>query len=107
MTIDFENEDIRNFILENRANNKPYSKMRSNMQLRKDIDRVMRILNTVDSCNDLHVYKSLHYEALKYNLSGYSSVRLGFTTKYRLIFTEHDEGIRICLIEISEHYGDK
>lgn len=107
MTIEFENEDIRNFILENKAKNKPYSKMKSNKQLRTDLDRVMRILTIVDSCNDLHGYRSLHYEALQYDLSGFSSVRLGYTTKYRLIFTEHDEGIRICLIEISEHYGDK
>lgn len=29
------------------------------------------------------------------------------TSKYRLIFEEFENGIRICLIEISEHYGDK
>ncbi len=107
MHIEYDNEEIKNFILYGVASGRPFSKFKSNRQLRKDLDRVMRILSIVDNCNALCNYKSLNYETLKYDLSGLSSVRLGHTSKYRLIFTELNEGIRINIIEISEHYGDK
>lgn len=107
MEIRFENEEIREFILSGKANDRPYSKWRSNRQLRLDLDKVMRILEIVDNCSELQSYKALHYEQLKYDRSGQSSVRLGFKTKFRLIFTELNDGIVINIIEISEHYGDK
>lgn len=47
---------------------------------------------------------SLSYEPLKG--SPYSSVRVGYDTKYRLIFEEHEDKITLVLIELSEHYGD-
>lgn len=56
---------------------------------------------------DLGRYGQLHYEALKYDFAGKHSVRIGYNSKYRLIFEEFDNGIRINLIEINEHYGDK
>lgn len=108
MDIEYDNEEIEAFIRHNIAKSKYYRKLRSNRTIRNDLDRVMRILQTVDSCDDLEKgYKSLNYEQLKYGLQGCSSVRIGFTTKYRLLFTEMQNRIRICLIEISEHYGDK
>ena len=67
----------------------------------------MAILRTVTNTSELSWHKKLNYEPLKYGLSGYSSVRIGFTSKYRLIFEEFEGGIRIKLIEINEHYGDK
>ena len=107
MEINFENEEIREFILCGKADSRPYSKWRSNRQLRKDLDKAMRILSVVDNCSELQFYKALHYEQLKYDRSGQSSIRLGFNTKFRLIFTELNGGIVINIIEISEHYGDK
>ncbi len=47
---------------------------------------------------------SLAYEPL--TGSPYSSVRVGYDTKYRLIFEEHEDKITLLLIELSEHYGD-
>jgi hypothetical protein len=106
--VDYENEEIEAFILYGISESKTYRKFKSNRTLIKDLDRVMRILHTVDSCKDLETgYKALNYEPLKYGLQGYSSVRIGFNTKYRLLFKENESRIRICLIEISEHYGDK
>lgn len=107
MKIDYDNEDIENFIKYGVAKKHPFKDFKSNGQLRKDIDRVMRILDQVDCCDDLYCYRALNYEALKHGLTGLSSVRLGFKTKYRLLFEEFEDGIRICIIEISEHYGDK
>lgn len=107
MEINFENKEIKDFILSGTAESRPYSKWRSNRQLRLDLDKVMRILSTVDNCAELQLYKALHYEQLKYKRIGQSSVRLGFKSKFRLIFTEFNNGIVINIIEISEHYGDK
>lgn len=107
MEINFENKEIEYFILFGIAESRPYSKWRSNRQLRLDIDKVMRALTIADTCAELQLYKALHYEQLKYDRIGQSSVRLGFKSKFRLIFTEHNNGIMINIIEISEHYGDK
>ena len=67
----------------------------------------MAILRAATNTSELEFLRKLHYEKLQYNLSGLSSVRIGYTSKYRLIFEEFDGGIRIKLIEINEHYGDK
>lgn len=107
MKIDYDNDDIESFIKYGIARKQPFKNFKSNGQLRRDIDRVMRILDQVECCNELYCYRALNYEALKYGLKGLSSVRLGFKTKFRLLFDELEEGIKICIIEISEHYGDK
>ena len=93
MRIEFDNNEVRDFILYSRCHGRPYSKWKSNGQLRKDIDKVMRILSVANACNDLHNYKALNYEPLKYDKIGMSSVRLGFTSKFRLLFEELENGI--------------
>lgn len=65
MEINFENKEIQDFILYGIAESRPYSKWRSNRQLRLDIDKVMRILTVAESCDELLIYKALHYEKLK------------------------------------------
>lgn len=108
MRIEYENEELEAFILHGIASGHPYKKFRSNRRLRQDLDKVMRIMGNVGCCSDLKRYGALHYEPLLYDRQGTSSVRVGFKSKYRLIFTEHDDGIRICLIELDEsHYGDE
>lgn len=107
MKIDYENDEIEKFIRYGIAKKHPFKDFKSNAQLRKDIDRVMRMLEQAECCKDLYYFQSLNYEPLKYGLRGLSSVRLGYKTKFRLLFEEHDYGVRICIIEISEHYGDK
>ena len=50
----------------------------------------------------------LRYEKLKENLSGYSFVRIMNGRVERLIFTEHEGGITIKLVELNQdHYGNK
>lgn len=108
MRIEYDNDEIEAFILHRTAHSKLYKKFLSNGTLMRDLDKVMVILDRVASCKILETsYASLHYERLKYGLHGRSSVRIGNKTKYRLVFTENEERIKICLIEISEHYGDK
>ncbi len=73
----------------------------------KDLDKVMGILRMAPNAISLSSYRSLHYERLKYNLSGLSSVRIGYKSPYRLIFREHRDKVTIEIIEINEHYGNK
>lgn len=50
----------------------------------------------------------LHYEQLRHEYAGYSSVRLSNSYVHRLIFKEINGGIQIELLEIDEtHYGNK
>lgn len=107
MQIDFDNDELEGFILYGLAKGRPYSKWKSNRQLRADLDKVMKILRRVPNCQELTCYGALNYEVLKYGRTGQSSVRLGFKAKFRLIFVELDNRIRIKIIELNEHYGDK
>ncbi len=107
MIIEYENDDIKEFILNGTAIGRPYSKWKSNKRLRNDLDKVIQLLTLSESCNVLNSIRSHHYEHLKYDYAGKSSVRIGYISKFRLIFTELENGIIINLLEISEHYGDK
>ena len=75
------------------------------------LDKFVAIVNTMKiakDCDNLKLYPSLHYERLKYEYSGKSSVRLSNSYVGRLIFTEEDGGITVNLLEIDEtHYGNK
>ena len=53
-------------------------------------------------------YIPLHHKTYKiWNLNiTMKKVRVGYDTKYRLIFDENDDKITLVLIELSEHYGD-
>ncbi|MBO4814630.1 MAG: type II toxin-antitoxin system RelE/ParE family toxin [Muribaculaceae bacterium] len=69
--------------------------------------RVIDILESVGSIEDLYRFHSLHYESLVGDLKGFESVRVG--DKYRLIFksTKMDSNpvITICNIEdLTNHY---
>lgn len=107
MRIDYDNEEVESFIRYTRAVKPPYTKYKSNSKLIKDLNKVMLILQTVENCSCLNRYRALNYEPLHYDMVGYSSIRIGYKSKYRLIFTELEDGIRINIIELSEHYGDK
>lgn len=80
---------------------KPY---RSNAKLIRNLDKVMRFLEQAADIKTVATITSLAYESL--TNSPYSSVRVGYDTKYRLIFQEHEDKITLILIEMSEHYGD-
>lgn len=107
MQIDIEDEELETLILYGKTDGKKYKRLSKNKTFLRDLSRVISILRTVPCTQSLKAFGSLHYENLKYNLSGFSSVRVGYKTKYRLIFEEFENGIIIKLIEINEHYGDK
>ena len=102
MIIEFENEDIENLIHHKYTG--VYKKYKSAAKLIKDLDKVIKYLDMATDTNVLHRINSLHYEKLTNSI--YSSVRVGYDTKYRLIFLEDGDKITIQLIQLSEHYGD-
>jgi len=106
MTIEFDNEDIKLFFTTGNGRGSFYRKLRSNHSFMTSLKQVIAILRSVENVSGLSNYGALHYEKLKHELGGYSSVRIGYKSKYRLIFSEHDNGIKIIVIQISEHYGD-
>ncbi|NLI35669.1 MAG: hypothetical protein GX416_03990 [Bacteroidales bacterium] len=107
MEIDYSDEELKLLIENGCSTDKRYKKLKSNGTFLKDLNKVIFILRSVPNTKSLESFQSLHYEALKYDWIGKNSVRIGYKTKYRLIFEEFDGGIRINLIEINEHYGDK
>lgn len=81
-----------------------YKHYRSNAKFIRNLDKVIRYMEQAKNINAISAITSLAYERL--TNSPYSSVRVGYDTKYRLIFDEHEDKITLVLIEISEHYGD-
>lgn len=74
--------------------------------VRRYIDRI-NILKNKDSVESLFTIKSLHYEVLKGDRAGISSIRVN--DQYRIEFSVSKEGnetlITICnILELSNHY---
>ncbi len=81
-----------------------YKTYKSNAKLIRNLDKVIRYIELASDINAVSAIHSLSYEPL--TGSPYSSVRVGYDTKYRLIFKEHEDKITLLLIKLSEHYGD-
>lgn len=107
MTVLFQDKEIQNLYVAGSSGNKLYKKLSRQKTFMRDFIKVMQILFSVSDVDELRKYGVLNYEKLKHDLGGKSSVRIGYCTKYRLIFTESEDKITITLLEINEHYGDK
>lgn len=83
-----------------------YKKLCRNKNFVQDYVGVVDLMVSVDKVDDLKAYSYLHYEKLRYRPE--SSVRIDNRRVERLLFTEHEDGIEVRLIEIdSNHYGNK
>ena len=72
------------------------------------LKRAVEILLSVSCVEELSCFSFLHYEGLKYEMNGLSSIRLSNRFVYRLIFKEEPDRITLKLIEIDDtHYGNK
>jgi proteic killer suppression protein len=90
----------------------PLNEIRGKLPLQKDVikqfKKKVQILISIDSLNELTLFKSLNFEELRGDREGYYSIRLN--KQYRLIFIldEEKEEQIICEIilitEISKHY---
>lgn len=102
MLFDYYDEEIEALV--NHRYLGKYKSYKSNAKLIRDLDKVMRYIEAAADIQTVSRITSLSYERLKN--SPYSSVRVGYNTKYRLIFEENEDKITLLLIELSEHYGD-
>lgn len=99
-------EDLRELYDTGRSNK--YTEVSRNKVLKAGFSRAVMAMQKAGSVEDLKRLSFLHYEQLKYEYSGYSSVRLSNSYVHRLIFLEHEDGIELELIEIDDtHYGNR
>lgn len=63
----------------------------------------IKLLESIEKITELYPFKSLHFEKLKGDKSGWYSLRLN--DQYRLIVEPRNEYVvKILIIEISKHY---
>ena len=87
---------------------KEYTDVERNPKLYSGFVRAIKIMNHVDNVSQLKNYSYLHYEKLKHEYSGITSVRLANGFVHRLLFTENEDGIKVTIITIDDtHYGNK
>lgn len=90
------------------GNNRRYRQIVQNKELFDGLKRVVKYMMAADNVEFLKLASFLHYEKLKYEWSGYSSVRLSNRFVHRLIFEEAEDHITLRLIKIDDtHYGNK
>ena len=102
MRFEYKNEEIEALV--NHRYIGKYKSYKSNAKLIRNLDKAIRFIEQAADINAVSKIVSLAYKPL--TGSPHSSVRIGYETKYRLIFDEHEDKITLVLIELSEHYGD-
>lgn len=106
MHIIFEDEALRE--LYETGYSRKYKKFSLNPPKVQAYIEIIDLLSNISAAFNIKDFSSLHYEKLKHNYSGFSSVRIMNGAIERLIFREEEDTITISLIEINEnHYGNK
>ena len=104
MEITFEQDYLRELFYEGRAKDK---KHRFQHQIVRKYIKVLNLMESLDSTQDLYRFTSLHYEKLVGDKVGRESVRVN--DQYRIEFRSETVGkerlITICnILELSNHY---
>ena len=104
MEIDFEEEYLKELYYNGKTKDK---KHRFQPQIVRKYIRVIDLMESLDSIEDLYRFASLHYEVLLGDKKDRESVRVN--DQYRIEFKSHKEGkepqITICnILELSNHY---
>ena len=87
---------------------KPYKEIVRNPRLYEGFHRAVEAMMVAENVEQLKQFSYLHYEQLRYQYAGKSSVRLCNGYVHRLLFTESENGIELKLVEIDNtHYGNK
>ena len=106
MVIQVKDKDL--FELITYGTNRKYKEIERDKSLFAGLQRAIGIMQVARTVEDLSKYSFLHYEKLKYQLAGYSSVRLSAGRIHRLIFVEEDDHITLTLVTLDNtHYGNK
>lgn len=107
MNVFTEDEALSELLKSGKTGDKRYRKLPKSAL--NGFIKAVGILVSVDRVEALYRFNGLHYEKLSGEMKGYESVRCD--KRWRLIFrSSAKEGsiviTEICLIEISDHYGD-
>ncbi|MDE5901595.1 MAG: hypothetical protein K2O78_00020 [Muribaculaceae bacterium] len=106
MNVTFTDNSLQEMYETGKTKDSRYKKLCRSRRFVDDFIAVVDLMFSVDTVNDLKSYSYLHYEKLRYRPE--SSVRIDNGRVERLLFTEHEDGIEVRLIEIdSTHYGNK
>lgn len=106
MNVIFLDEALQELYESGMTKDRRYKKLCRSKTFVADYINVIDIMISVNCVDDLKCYSFLHYERLRHRPE--SSVRIDNGRVERLLFTEHDGGIEVRLIEIdSNHYGNK
>ena len=90
------------------GNSKMYKDIARIPELFRGFIRAIDALAKAENTDQLKSFSYLHYEKLKYEFSGMSSLKLSNRHIHRLLFTESEDGIEVQLITIDDtHYGNK
>lgn len=106
MKVKFKSGELEYFYLT------PLNEIKGKLPFQKDIikqfKKKVQILISIDSLNELDLFKSLNFEELKGDREGYYSIRLNKQYRLIFIFDKEIEEQLICEIiqitEISKHY---
>ena len=104
MEIVFEKEYLRELYYNGKTDNKKY---RFQPHVICKYIRVMNILDSVETTEDLYRFNSLHYERLAGDKAGLESVRVSdqYRIEFKSFVSQNKESITICnIIELSNHY---
>ena len=104
MIVTFDKEYLRDLYVKGSSDSKKY---RFPTDVISRYVKVINLMKNVSNVFDLTRFNGLHYEHLRGDKAGISSVRVN--DKYRIVFTEETEEDQqiatICnIIELSNHY---
>lgn len=105
MNVFVEDDDLAELL--NGSSKGKYKKLAKDKKFLTRLQDIYATMLEVVNVSELAIQSYLHYEKLVGNLKGYSSIRIMNGRVERLIFTEHDKGITIKLIEINQTHYDK
>lgn len=106
MNVIFKDDALRELYEKGKTKDSRYKKLCRNKVFIDNYIGVIDLMVSVERTDDLRAYSYLHYEKLRYRPE--SSVRIDNRRVERLLFTEHEDGIEVKLLEIdSNHYGNK
>lgn len=106
MIVDIQDEDLKELYQTGKNKKGKYKKLSKDGQFVEKLKNLLDLMSVTDVPSNLP--GRYEYEKLKYNYSGYSSVRVIYNRIERLIFEEFEGGIRVTIIKLDEsHYGNK
>ncbi len=106
MFVEFDDKDLEMLIASGYS--KKYKQYSRDTRFMTALIATYQTLCAAENTEVLRNISTLHYEKLKANYSGCSSVRVINGRVERIIFKEFEGGIKIVLIELdNSHYGKK